>query len=141
MLDYVTQTLRHRYRLIIPACYGRMVQTPACVISKITFASASSNIERDYTAPTPQDSLGVTRESQAIRPTEELETIFTHKLSRYLHGVSHPDHPDLHAFMTASERNQDKNDPTLRSRLFMRFCKGSQLMPHGSDWEIKVRQL
>ncbi|KIK43231.1 hypothetical protein CY34DRAFT_11890 [Suillus luteus UH-Slu-Lm8-n1] len=109
-------TLRHRYRLIIPACYWRMVQTPACVISKITFASASSNIERDYTTPTPQDSLGVT----------------------YLHGVGHPDHPDLHAFMTASERNQDKNDPTLRSRLVMRFCKGSQLMPHGSDWEIKV---
>src|SRR6267154_6153154 len=52
--------------------------------------------------------------------------MFIHKLSRYLHCVSHPDHPDLHKFMAESERNKDKDDPTLRSRPFMRFCKGAR---------------
>jgi len=56
------------------------------------------------------------------------------------HSDGHPNHMDLHTFMTNAEHDEDQKDPTLHSCLFMRFCKGSQLMPLGSSWEIKVHQ-
>ncbi|KAG2103745.1 uncharacterized protein F5147DRAFT_775871 [Suillus discolor] len=105
-------TLCDCYKTILPGCYGRMIRGPTCVISKIAFRSASSNIDRRYSSTsTPEDSLAISRQLQAIQPTN---------------------------FMAESERNKDKDDPTLRSCLFMRFCTGSQLMPHRKYWEIKL---
>ncbi|KAG0691601.1 hypothetical protein DFH29DRAFT_1010674 [Suillus ampliporus] len=37
-------TLRDCYKSILSACYGRMIQSPTCVISKIAFRSTSSDI-------------------------------------------------------------------------------------------------
>ena len=83
----------------------------------------------------PQD-----HDSQAVSITDEIETLFTHKFYCYLRGQGHPQHPAVTAqlrFDSEPEGYRFHDDKVLRSRLFLRFATGSELMPAGV-WNVKV---
>lgn len=66
------------------------------------------------------------------------EDSFQQKLSRYLKGTGHPDHPDVRQVVGEVVFERDRHDPLLRARLFLQMMSGSDLLPPGDDWQLKV---
>ena len=73
--------------------------------------------------------------------TEAIKTLLTHKLHHYLHGRGHPQHPEVAVHLPFEEEprlhGDSDNLKALRSRLFLRFATGSELMPTGA-WDVSV---
>lgn len=117
------------YKTLIPIAYGRTVTCPEDILAHLTVISA------DNTDVVP---FGSNIRSQAIQLDEEVETLFMQKLRHYLSGTSHPEHPMLgHDIVPLDQRQLDAGSRSLRSRCFMWFATGSDLMPHG-EWTITV---
>ena len=63
---------------------------------------------------------------------------FYNQLVAYLRGVGHPDHPDVRAVVGEERFDRERDDPLLRARLFMAMISGSDLVPEGNEWKVKV---
>ncbi|KAI0706371.1 hypothetical protein C8Q76DRAFT_748384 [Earliella scabrosa] len=66
------------------------------------------------------------------------EEEFVSRLLRYLRGRGHPDHPDVRAVVGEERFLRDRDDPLLRARLFLHMMSGSDLIPNGSSWKLKL---
>ncbi|KIK78392.1 hypothetical protein PAXRUDRAFT_16902 [Paxillus rubicundulus Ve08.2h10] len=136
-LSITTLLKEDRFKFIIPAIYSRSVRTPEDVLSQIKFISAE-----DVEIIFPEGSIDglYPGTSQALQPSDEVETLFTHKLHRYLRGSGHPSHPSVETHLPFEEGCNQHNMGAMRARLFLCFATGSKLMPAGV-WDIKIQFL
>lgn len=113
--------------MIIPAIYNHSILEPNDLISNLKFIGVE-----DQDIEYPRE-----RHSQAVPITEEIENLFMHKLHRYLRGYGHPQHPAVDAHLPFEDVHPFHGNKVLRSRLFLRFASGSELLPV-DVWNVKV---
>ncbi|TFK82464.1 hypothetical protein K466DRAFT_603651 [Polyporus arcularius HHB13444] len=66
------------------------------------------------------------------------EDAFKERLTAYLKGRGHPDHPDVREVVGQEVFLRDQGDPLLRARLFLQMMSGSDLVPPEGDWKLKI---
>ena len=85
--------------------------------------------------------MSLTPDSKCAEDDEDQQRFQSH-VERYLKGSGHPQHASLEGFLgenTASDLAYAHINPkALRGYLLLRAASGSELMPPGRAWNIKV---
>ncbi|KAL7277990.1 hypothetical protein ACG7TL_007943 [Trametes sanguinea] len=66
------------------------------------------------------------------------EDLFASRLSEYLQGFGHPNHPHIVELLDHTTITAAADDGLLRARAFLQLMSGSDLLPTNPDWKLKV---
>lgn len=118
-------------RDFLAAMCNQRLEDPTLVISALEFRS-------------PHDPVAVNAacEASSVMLPEAWDIHWEHEfalqLTKYLQGEGHPNHPDVRLVVGEKRFVRERHDPLLRARLFLHMMSGSDLVPHGSEWKLKV---
>ncbi|KAI9062194.1 hypothetical protein FKP32DRAFT_1604397 [Trametes sanguinea] len=114
--------------------YDRRLHDVALLLEHLVFNSAVKVSEQAILTITDDDDG-----DEMSTTTWDLlyEDLFATRLSEYLQGFGHPNHPHIvelldHATITAAA-----DDGLLRARAFLQLMSGSDLLPTNPDWKLK----
>ena len=111
-------------------CNHRL-QDPSLVVNALDFRSA---LDPKKIAADCEQSEDMSDEAFDFLFEQE----FARRLTGYLQGAGHPNHPDVRSVVGEERFSLDSGDPLLRARLFLHMISGSDLVPNGDGWRLKV---